>query len=246
MSETNPYHSLARHYRQLMAHVDYAQWGTFLLKVLRQQGHYPVSMLELGAGNGLLSRHFAPSTLKLRVTSDLSWAMVADAMPSTAGYRVVADARQLPFKGPFDLVLMTYDAFNYLDSRGVRDLFRGVRRVLSPKGRFIFDVTTERNSLRYFSDMTDAIDVDNGLLVRRSWYDSDECIQYNRFDLFEKGRRETYQRIEELHTQHIYHPHEIESMARSEKWRVCASYGNFSMQPPGAQADRIHFVLEKA
>lgn len=246
MSNTTPYTGLARHYRQVMAHVDYARWGNFLLKVLQQQERYPVSMLELGAGNAILSRHFIPPTLKLRVTSDLSWDMLADAQPATAGLCVVADARNLPFRGSFDLILMTYDAINYLDTRGIRDLFKRARSLLTPKGCFIFDVTTERNSLRYFEDVTDAIDVDNGLLVRRSWYESEERIQYNRFDLFEKNRRENYRRIEELHTQYIYESSELEEMARSAKLRVCARYGNFTMQSPSATADRIHFVLEKA
>lgn len=240
-----PYSNLARHYRQLMAHVDYAAWGAFLLKVLRQQGVAPRSLLELGAGNGMLCRHLCIPGLETRITSDLSLAMMADANPVFTGQRVVADARALPFRGNFDLVLMTYDALNYLDARGVRDLFKGVRSLLSAQGVFIFDVTTERNSLRYFHDVTDAIDVSGGVLVRRSWYDADECKQYNRFDLFEQGRGGNYRRTEELHCQNIYAFSELERMARSERLRVRASYGNFSLTPPGPNADRIHIVLEK-
>jgi len=246
MSQESPYNSLARYYRQVMAHVDYASWAAFLTKVLRQQSLSPRRLLELGAGNALLSRHFRPAGIDLRVSSDLSFAMIADAEPSYAGHRVVADARRLPFRGEFDLILMTYDALNYLDARGVRDLFASVRNLLATGGVFLFDVTTERNSVRYFDDVADAIDVDGGVLVRRSWYDSDECKQYNRFDLFEKGRGNSYRRIEELHCQHIYSYAELENMARSERLRVRASYGNFSLQSPGANADRIHFVLEKA
>lgn len=247
MSRTRPYSNLARHYRQLMAHVDYAAWGAFLHKVLRQQEATPRRLLEIGAGNGELAAHFLPaSALDLRITTDLSFDMIADASVRTAGSRAVADARKLPFRGPFDLVLMTYDAFNYLDVGGARDFFRGVRSLLAPQGLLIFDVTTERNSLRWFDDVSDVCDLPGGMLVRRSWYDSDDKVQYNRFDLFEKRRGETYRRTEELHAQNIYTPDEIVAMARSEKMRVRASYGNFTMQAPGPQADRIHFVLEKA
>lgn len=246
MNKNRPYTSLARHYRQVMSHVDYASWGAFLQKVLRQQELAPRRMLELGAGNALLSRHFNPPSLTLRISSDLSFEMIADAQPATAGHRVAADARALPFRGSFDLVLMTYDALNYLDSRGVGELFRGVRSLLSPQGVFLFDVTTERNSLRYFDDVTDAIQVDAGMLVRRSWYDSDERMQYNRFDLFEQVRGGNYRRTEELHAQHIYSVEELVNMARTEKLRVKASYGNFALQAPGPNADRIHFMLEKA
>ncbi len=229
-----------------MAHVDYYHWGTYLLKVLRQQDLRPRRLLELGAGNAMLSRYFVPPGLELRVTSDLSVEMMADASRVTAGHRVVADARALPFKGAFDLVLMTYDALNYLDEDGVCALFCGVRSLLAPGGVFLFDVTTKRNSLRYFDDVSDVVEVDNGLLVRRSWYDAESSMQYNRFDLFEQGRGGSYKRQEELHAQHIYTVEELEGMARSSRLRVRASYGNFQLQAPGPNADRIHFLLEKA
>ena len=87
VSKQRPYSGLAPYYRQLMAHVDYAHWGAYLLKVLRQQDLRPRRLLELGAGNAMLSRYFIPPGLELRVTSDLSFEMMVDASRVTVWSR---------------------------------------------------------------------------------------------------------------------------------------------------------------
>jgi SAM-dependent methyltransferase len=77
---------------------------------------------------------------------DISAEMVAEAQrkfPDRADSFVVADMRELPPLGEFDLVVCVDDALNYLLSdQELRDTFAGVSSVLAPNGIFAFDLNS--------------------------------------------------------------------------------------------------------
>lgn len=113
--------------------------------------------LDLACGTG---RSTAPLLARgYSVTGcDISEAMVLEArrsFPEHAASFMVADMRELPPLGEFDLVLCLDDAINYLLSEAeLEATFLRVAEVLAPEGMFIFDV----NSLAtYRSSFTEAL-----------------------------------------------------------------------------------------
>jgi len=105
----------------------------------------PTRVLELAAGTGVVTRHLTqvlPPDVSL-VATDLSQAML-DQAAATGTVRPVewcqADAHHLPFPdGSFDVVVCQFGVMFFPDK--VR-AFAEARRVLRPRGQFIFNVWT--------------------------------------------------------------------------------------------------------
>jgi SAM-dependent methyltransferase len=121
--------------------------------------------LDLGCGTGkstapLIARGYSV------LSCDVSPAMIAEArrkFPQDADRFFVADMRELPAIGEFDLVLCVDDALNYLLSeRELQETFSGVADVLTPGGMFVFDLNSLSTYGRSFAE--DAVSEQRGLL----------------------------------------------------------------------------------
>ena len=138
----NTYQAMAPVYDDFTAHYDYEGWLTDLLKILELNGLTGRRLLDVACGTG---KSFLPMLPRgWQVTGcDLSPAMLALA-EEKAGDAVelsVADMRELPRLGEFDLVWALDDAINYLLSpEELEDAFCGMRDNLASTGLLLFDV----------------------------------------------------------------------------------------------------------
>lgn len=138
------YEAIAPVYDRFTAHHNYEQWLSSLLEVLEKHGIPGKRLLDVGCGTG---KSFIPMLeWGWEVTAcDVSPAMVAIARDKV-GERAalsVADMRELPAFGEFDLVWCIDDAINYL--LGAEEMERalaGMRRNLGPRGLLLFDLNT--------------------------------------------------------------------------------------------------------
>ena len=113
-----------------------------------------------------------------------------------------------------------------------------VHEAIYPGGLFIFDLCTEANSVRYFSDLREKEKGDGFSYTRHSHYS--DSIQYNDFEIaFKKPKRV----ISERHQQRIYALSEIEPVIDASPFRLEGSYDGFGFRPPSSHTDRVHFVL---
>lgn len=141
-SALRTYQAMAPVYDDFTAHYDYEGWLTDLLRILEPHGLTGRRLLDVACGTG---KSFLPMLPRgWRVTGcDISPAMVALA-EAKAGDSValsVADMRDLPKLGEFDLVWALDDAINYLLSVGELDkAFAGMRDNLTSTGLLLFDV----------------------------------------------------------------------------------------------------------
>jgi ubiquinone/menaquinone biosynthesis C-methylase UbiE len=160
--------AMAPVYDDFTAHHDYETWLGDLLKVLADSGLEGLRLLDVACGTG---KSFLPMLRwGWQVTGcDISPAMLALAAEK-AGEDVhlsVADMRDLPVFGEFDLVWALDDAINYLLSFDeLVAALQGMRRNLSPGGLVLFDV--------------------NELIVYRTFYAQQTVIERN-------GRRLVWQ-----------------------------------------------------
>jgi SAM-dependent methyltransferase len=147
------YDALAPHYDAFTAHPDYADWVRSLEALARRHGLHGRRALDLGCGTG-------SSLLPLvelgyeAVGCDASAGMVAVAKRKLAGTArlVVADARDLPALGSFDLVWLVNDTVNYLVGDG--DLRRAIAAAaarLAPGGVLLFDANTLATYASFFA-----------------------------------------------------------------------------------------------
>jgi SAM-dependent methyltransferase len=111
-------------------------------------------LLDVGCGTGksflpMLERGWEVSACDISPSMvELARAKVGDAVTLA-----VADMRELPVFGEFDLVWALDDAVNYLLSgRELKDALGGMRANMSPSGLLMFDVNTLHSYRTFFAE----------------------------------------------------------------------------------------------
>jgi SAM-dependent methyltransferase len=148
------YEAIAPFYDDFTAHHDYEIWLGTLLPELERLGLCGKRLLDVGCGTG---KSFIPMLERgWEVTAcDVSPSMVELARDKVGGGAdlSVADMRDLPHFGAFDLVWCLDDAVNYLlDGEELEQALRGMRRNLGPSGLLMFDVNTLGTYRTFFSE----------------------------------------------------------------------------------------------
>lgn len=160
------YEAMAPVYDAFTAHHDYQAWLADFLAVLKRHGLQGRRLLDVGCGTG---KSFMPLLSDgWDVTGcDVSPAMVelARKKAGDSAHLAVADMRELPRFGEFDLVWALDDAINYL--LGGEELERalvGMRGNLAPTGLLLFDVNTLLTYRTFFAE-TEILERDGWRLV---------------------------------------------------------------------------------
>jgi len=148
------YEALAPVYDDFTAHHDYELWLGNLLPKLRLHGLRGRRLLDVGCGTG---KSFLPMLERgWKVTAcDISPSMLnlARAKAGTAAQLSVADMRELPVFGEFDLVWCLDDAVNYLLSGEELELaLSGMRANMAPGGLLMFDVNCLQAYRTFFAE----------------------------------------------------------------------------------------------
>jgi SAM-dependent methyltransferase len=148
------YEAIAPVYDDFTAHHDYDQWVGMLLALGETHGLRGDTALDVACGTGksflpLLERGWTVTA------SDISPSMVELARTKTSGevQLGVADMRELPRYGSFDLICCLDDAVNYLGSAAeLEQALRGMAANLAPEGVVIFDSNTLTTYRTFFGE----------------------------------------------------------------------------------------------
>lgn len=148
------YEAIAPVYDDFTAHHDYELWLGNLLPELRRHGLREGRLLDVGCGTG---KSFLPMLERgWEVTGcDISASMLerARAKAGAGAQLLVADMRELPLLGEFDLVWALDDAVNYLLSgEELGRALSGMRANLAPGGLLMFDVNTLHSYRTFFAE----------------------------------------------------------------------------------------------
>lgn len=227
-----------------MSHVEYGEWVQLIRRTIDRHARRRVSsVFEIGAGTGILGERLRAEGFEY-IGSDLSFAMCREAHRRSRGC-VCADGRALPLKRRFDLVLFLYDGINYLGARADYDaLFREVRRVLEPQGLFLFDITTDANSRRYFSDFYDCEDFGDSAYIRHSYYDEVAGIQHNEFAVFHReDGTDLFKRFDEHHVQRVLPSTTIQAWVPEDLFEIVGIWDGYGFRRGTRSSERIHFLL---
>ncbi len=148
------YEAIAPVYDEFTAHHDYELWLGSLLPLLEKHGIPGRRLLDVGCGTG---KSFLPMLERgWQVTAcDLSAAMVEIARRKVGDEveLAVADMRELPVFGAFDVVWCLDDAINYLlGGEELEQALNGLRCNLGPEGLLMFDLNTLEAYRTFFGE----------------------------------------------------------------------------------------------
>jgi SAM-dependent methyltransferase len=195
--------------------------------------------LDLGCGTGKSTEQLLRLGYSV-VACDISEQMIRQArrnLPRHADSFFVADMRDLPPLGPFDLVLCLDDAINYLLSREeLVETFAGVARVLDPEGVFAFDV----NSLHSYRTAFAEVAVADAAGVFFAWQGEGSSghapgeISRASVEIFAERDDGLWERHSMCHVQRHHPLDEVLDALDLAGLRCCSTLG----QHPGARLDR--------
>lgn len=242
------YEALATVYDRIMSHVEYDEWIILLDKIVKKHLNKKanISILELGGGTGVLGEKLVKNGFVYQ-GSDYSFSMARQSIKRKLPF-ICADARQLPYKKRFDCVLFLYDGINYLSSLDEYViLFHEVAECLKIGGIFLFDITTEYNSKKYFYDYIDIDEYNDCSIIRHSYYDELMTIQHNDFTIFnlQKNSTSLYEKHKECHEQKVLPPKLIEEKIPKSKFEILGIFDEFKMQKYSSRSERVHFLLKR-
>jgi SAM-dependent methyltransferase len=148
------YEAIAPVYDDFTAHHDYRLWVTNLLELGAANGLQGDTVLDVACGTG---KSFLPMLEQgWKVTAcDISPSMAELARAKAGGgVRIeVADMRELPVYGSFDLVACLDDAVNYVHTAAeLEQALRAMAANLAPHGRLIFDSNTVTQYRGFFAE----------------------------------------------------------------------------------------------
>lgn len=138
------YEAMAPFYDRYTASYDYERWLANIERIAQDLGLRGRRLLDVACGTG---KSFEPMLARGYevVACDLSPAMVTLARERFGedAEVFVADMRDLPDYGAFDVLTCLDDSLNYLlDEDELRAAFRGFARSLSPSGLAVFDLNS--------------------------------------------------------------------------------------------------------
>jgi SAM-dependent methyltransferase len=149
------YEAIAPVYDDFTAHHNYELWLGNLLPELHRHGLRGGRLLDVGCGTGksflpMLERGWDVTACDISASMlELARAKAGDAVPLA-----VADMRELPVFGEFDLVWALDDAVNYLlSSEEMGEALSGMRANLAPDGLLMFDLNTLRAYRSFFAEV---------------------------------------------------------------------------------------------
>lgn len=243
--EVEPYSKLAPIYDYVMRHVNYPRWATYVIQLFSVWGSHVKSVLDIACGTAsfILELHHRGYTV---AGLDHSLAMVEVAREKLRGRAIpvwCGDARAFAVTRPVDAVVCLYDSINYLMTlEDYRRTLQATGAALKDQGLFIFDICTERNSIRNFDHYYEDGHTGRFRYARWSTYDKRERIHTNRFQIRIEGTPVEY---EEIHRQRIFSIAEVREAIESSTFTCLGIYDGFSMNAGSEKSNRVHFVLRK-
>lgn len=233
------YELLAPFYDSYTRGFGHDRWLANLEAIAIEHGLRGNRLLDVGCGTG---KSFLPLLERgYEVTGcDISPAMVEIARERAGAADVlVADARDLPVLGRFDLVTSLDDALNYvLSDEELGMTFAGIARNLRPGGLFVFDLTALAGYRRFFTrDM--AMEDGRAFFCWRGQADAAKTVPGSIvgsvIEVFSTDDGECWRRLSSRHVQRHHPPEVVERLLSAAGFELLSRRG----QMTGAQIDPV-------
>jgi len=233
------YSLLAEIYSHLMEKVNYADWAEYIYDIALFENIELGNVLEIAGGNGKLANSlFDLADFYILTDKSLQMLKTSDNIKIPM---VCCDMRHLPFEGKFDLIFSTFDSVNYLmtDEDFVKFL-KEAKNLLAPNGILTFDVSLEKNSLKFLRYLNRKGRFKGIIYKQISKYDREKRIHMNKFIFKLPDGRE----IEETHKQRIYRFNDYFKFFDEAGLFAAECFNSFTFEDANDLTERAQFILK--
>ncbi len=242
-----PYSKLALVYDFVMRHVNYQEWAAFVNRLFLKFGGEIRTVLDVACGTGSFLTEISKFNYQL-AGFDFSREMVQQAsrklnhqglmMPLWQGNMV-----HFALRHQTDAIVCLYDSINYLFTMdNIRQFYQVCHENLKSAGFLLFDVCTERNSIKYFKNYYDQERTPQFRTSRKSYYIEEERVHANDFKIQFRNNQTIFY---EFHRQKIYLIKEIEDSIPRDLFEIVAVLDGFTENRGSEASERVHFLLKK-
>lgn len=236
---------IAEVYDLLMRGVPYQTWVSYYLLLLATVGFKPKRLLDVACGTGTMALMLTEEGFEM-AGFDLSPAMIEVARRKAykkhkAIRYWVADACEVDLGETFDAAYSFFDSLNNILRPADLELaLARVFRHLRPGGCWIFDLNT---AYAFEKQMFDQRNLNPQAKLRYDWVGTwDAVAREITVDMkFWKGD----QAFRETHRQRAYEPDEVIAMLERVGFADIRAFHSYTLTPPRATSDRIHYVCTR-
>jgi len=245
--QVEPYSKLAFIYDDVMLHVNYETWAKYIGRIIKKYNPEAKTIIDIACGTGSFLLELSPN-YPFVYGMDYSYNMIRNAHEKfyLYGYAIPiwqGNIREFYLKKTVDVVLCLYDSINYLTTlEDVNQFLHCAYENLSNPGLFIFDICTEKNSIKYFNNYFEKNKKQEYHYTRKSSYNIKTRIHKNIFKIQFKNSAVNF--LEE-HQQKIYYVNEMIDLIANSPFTLIDVLDGFSFKQGSENSLRVHFVLKK-
>jgi len=241
------YGVFAGYYDFFTANVDYITYAQRIDKIIRSLGLKRGSLVDLGCGTASLSLELAKlgySVTGVDISCEMLSAAAQKVRTSGRNIRLInQDISMLELDKKYDVFICSLDGINHLPGLDeVTKTFTRVRKHLSRRGVFIFDVNTIYKHRHILADNCFIFDSDKAYLGWQNDYNrSDNSVDIT-LDFFIPQRDGGYARHTEQFREMAYPAKTMFETLDKCGFRVIGAYNGLSEDKPNAKTERILYA----
>jgi len=223
-----------------MRSIDYKGWAKYIKYLHDESKSGGDDILELAAGTCSVAKYLYKDYPKI-IATDLSFQMLSMNLENSFN-RVCCNMLNLPFKNKYNFVFSTFDSINYLITESdVRQLLNEVGVSLYDDGCFTFDVSLEKNSLKYVKSLNRKGKCEGIKYIQYSDYDKESRIHTNSFKIMLSNGKI----VEEVHKQRIYDIYDYFNLVDECGFYVEHCFDAFTFDQVHDNSERAQFLIKK-
>lgn len=245
------YNELASVYDLLMQDVDYDEWADYLNKLINLYKAPGDRLLDLGCGTGIISLLLAQRGFKVQGV-DISTDMLAQAEQKCRENNVTIplyqqDIRNLKLSEKVDVVISTFDTFNYLlDEQDLLKTFNNINKVLEDKGLLIFDMNTYYYLAEILGNNVFTYNTEEVTYLWENYFDQPEDICEMNITFFVRDKNtQKYTRFDEIHEEKAYKLSQIKNLLSLSNFKILSINGKLNFDDPLNKEEKVFFIAQK-
>jgi SAM-dependent methyltransferase len=236
-----PYTIFPSVYDNILKHIDYERWYSYIRSLMLRYIDKPENLLELGCGTGKFGAKFSRDNFEI-FGLDKSIEMLKIAhIRAYKNFRIFcADMKDFCLLRKFDFIFSVHDTINYfLKNDDLSRVLKSVKKIMHKDSIFMFDITTEYNIKKYFYNNKTDYSVRGIDVEWANEYDADKKLIYSLLTFKYNSFVDT-----EMHVQRIYSIDEIIDLLNRENLKVVDIFSDYSFDPVREDSVMINFVTK--